>query len=108
GPHALHTRAYAADFEEVKAFGRATGSSRTQEQTDAANYRGRGNAPPTMPSLLRSVASGQGGSLADHARMLARAYTNGADALIVTWRDKARYGFWRPVTAIHEAPKHGQ
>ena len=34
---------------------------------------------------------------------VARAYTNGADALIVTWRDKARYSFWRPVTAIQEA-----
>ena len=107
GPHALHTRAYAADFEEVKAFGRATGSSRTQEQTDAANYWGQGNATATMASILRSVASGQGGSLADHARVLARAYTNGADALIVTWRDKARYGFWRPITAIREAAGDG-
>jgi hypothetical protein len=107
GPHALHTRAYAADFEEVKAFGRATGSSRTQEQTDAANYWGQGNATATMASILRSVAIGQGGSLADHARVLARAYTNGADALIVTWRDKARYGFWRPITAIREAASDG-
>jgi PAP2 superfamily len=107
GPHALHTRAYAADFEEVKAFGRATGSSRTPEQTDAANYWGQGNATATMASILRSVAIGQGGSLADHARVLARAYTNGADALIVTWRDKARYSFWRPITAIREAASDG-
>jgi hypothetical protein len=25
----------------------------------------------------------------------------------VTWRDKARYSFWRPVTAIHEAASDG-
>jgi len=30
-------------------------------------------------------------------------YTNAVDALIVTWRDKAEYGFWRPFTAIQEA-----
>lgn len=56
---------------------------------------------------MRSVAVGQGGTVADHARLFARAYTNAADALIVTWRDKARYSFWRPVTAIHEAASDG-
>jgi hypothetical protein len=34
-------------------------------------------------------------------------YTNSADALIVTWRDKARYSFWRPFTAIREAASDG-
>jgi hypothetical protein len=60
-----------------------------------------------MASIIRSVANTQGGSLADHARLLARAYTNAADALIVTWRDKARYSFWRPFTAIREAAADG-
>jgi hypothetical protein len=69
--------------------------------------RGQGNATATMASILRSVASGQGGSLADHARVLARVYTNAADAAIVTWRDKARYSFWRPITAIREAASDG-
>jgi hypothetical protein len=107
GPNALHTRAYAADFNEVKAIGRATGSTRTPDQTVAAQYWGQGNATATMASILRSVADTQGGTLADHARMLARAYANAADALIVTWRDKARYSFWRPITAIREAAGDG-
>jgi hypothetical protein len=107
GPNALHTRAYAEEFNEVKAIGRATGSTRTQEQTDAAQFWGQGNATATMANILRSVASGQGGSLADHARVLARVYTNAADAAIVTWRDKARYSFWRPITAIREAASDG-
>ena len=34
-------------------------------------------------------------------------YTNAADALIVTWRDKARHSFWRPFTAIREAASDG-
>jgi hypothetical protein len=39
--------------------------------------------------------------------VLARVYTNAADAAIVTWRDKARYSFWRPITAIREAASDG-
>jgi hypothetical protein len=106
-PHGLGTRAYAADFNEVKAIGSAGSTARTDDQTAAAQYWGLTNATATISSIVRSVASGQGGTLADHARLLARAYTNGADALIVTWRDKARYSFWRPVTAIHEAAGDG-
>jgi hypothetical protein len=106
-PHRLGSRAYAADFNEVKALGRATGSTRTADRTAAAEYWGTTNATATMASIIRSVASTQGGTLADHARLLARVYANSADALIVTWRDKARYSFWRPFTAIREAASDG-
>jgi PAP2 superfamily len=106
-PHDLGSRAYAADFHEVKAIGRATGSTRTPGQTAAAEYWGTTNATATMASIVRSVANTQGGDLADHARLLARAYTNAADALIVTWGDKARHSFWRPFTAIREAASDG-
>jgi hypothetical protein len=106
-PHALGSRAYAADFNEVNAIGRATSTSRTADQTAAANYWGLTNATATMASLIRSVANTQRGTLADHARLFARVYTNAADALIVTWRDKARHSFWRPFTAIREAASDG-
>ena len=106
-PYRLRSRAYAADFNEVKAIGRATESTRTPDQTAAAEYWGTTNATATMASVIRSVASGQGGTLSDHARLLARTYTNASDALIVTWRDKARYSFWRPFTAIREAASDG-
>ena len=106
-PRRLRSRAYAADFNEVKAIGRATGSTRTTDQAAAAMYWGTTNATATMASIIRSVASDQGGTLADHARLLARVYTNAADALIVTWRDKAQYSFWRPYHAIREAASDG-
>jgi hypothetical protein len=106
-PYDLGSRAYAADFNEVKAIGSATSATRTPDQTAAAEYWGLSNATGTMASIIRSVANTQGGSLADHARLFARAYANAADALIVTWRDKARYAFWRPVTAIREAATDG-
>ena len=106
-PHRLGSRAYAADLNEVKAIGRATDSTRTPDQTAAAEYWGTTNATATMASIIRSVASDQGGGLADNARLLARVYTNAADALIVTWRDKAQYSFWRPYHAIREAANDG-
>jgi hypothetical protein len=106
-PHRLGSRAYAADFNEVKAVGRATGSTRTPDQEAAAQYWGTTNATATMASIIRSVANSHGGTLDDHARLLARVYTNAADALIVTWRDKARYSFWRPYHAIREAASDG-
>jgi len=106
-PHHLGSRAYAADFNEVKEIGRATSSTRTPDQTAAAEYWGTTNATATIASIIRSVASGQGGTLADHARLMARVYTNASDALIVTWRDKARYSSWRPFWAIREAGSDG-
>jgi hypothetical protein len=106
-PHRLGSRAYAADLNEVKAVGRVDSLTRTPEQTAAAEYWGTTNATATMASIIRSVANTQGGTLADHARLLARVYTNAADALIVTWRDKERYSFWRPFHAIREAASDG-
>ena len=34
-------------------------------------------------------------------------YLTGADALIAVWDDKARWLFWRPITAIREAAADG-
>ena len=102
-PPELRSRGYAIDLNEVKAIGSAGSTTRTPAQEAAANYWGLTNATATMASILRSVANTQGGTLADHARLFARVYTNAADALIITWSDKARYRFWRPVTAIREA-----
>ena len=102
-PHGLKTRAYAAELAEVQAIGSATSTLRTPAQTAAAQYWGTTNATATMASVMRSVATTQGGGLAESARMFASTYANAADALIVTWRDKARYSWWRPIHAIREA-----
>ena len=39
--------------------------------------------------------------------MFAMLYMTGADALISTWNGKARWLFWRPITAIREAASDG-
>lgn len=106
-PLPMASSRYAEEFDEVKALGRATGSTRTPDQTAAAQFWGTSSAPATMASIIRSLVTGQDGTTAESARMLALTYANAADALIVTWRDKARHGFWRPYTAIREAAGDG-
>jgi hypothetical protein len=106
-PHDLTSRRYAREFAEVEEIGSNTSATRTPAQTDAAKFWGTANATQTWSTLLRVIAANQHGSVPDNARMFARVYTNAADALIVTWVDKARYSFWRPITAIREAAADG-
>jgi hypothetical protein len=106
GPDALTSERYATEFNEVKAIGRAIGSTRTTEQTNAANFWAQQPAA-TWSATFRSVAATHGLSTAQSARLFAMLYLTAADALIACWDDKARWLFWRPETAIHEAGNDG-
>jgi hypothetical protein len=106
-PLELTSRRYAKEFNEVKEVGAADSKTRTEDQTDAARFWGTTNATATWSALLRSVADQEHGSLAENARLFALAYTTAADALITTWTDKARFVFWRPLTAIRLAAEDG-
>jgi hypothetical protein len=106
-PDALTSRQYARDFNEVKALGALNSATRTPDQTEAGRFWGAANAAGTWSAMFRSIADDHPASLADHARLFARLYTTAADALIVVWNDKARWSFWRPITAIHNADQDG-
>jgi hypothetical protein len=106
-PAALTSRRYAREFNEVKELGAADSETRTDGQTIAARFWGTTNATATWSGILRTVAEQQRGSVAENARLFAMAYTTAADALITTWTDKARFLFWRPLTAIHLAADDG-
>jgi hypothetical protein len=100
GPNALDSRRYATELAEVRSVGSLNSAMRTPDQTEAAKYWGQANGPGTWSAILRYLAERDGGSLAGHARMFAMAYTTSADAAIVTWVEKAKWLFWRPITAI--------
>ena len=106
GPDALTSRQYARDFDEVKEFGRAANSARSADQTNAARYWAE-NPPNTWSRIFRTLATQQGLSTEENARLFAMLYLTAADALISVWDDKAHYGFWRPVTAIARADTDG-
>jgi hypothetical protein len=106
-PYPLASRRYAREFEEVKSVGALVSTTRTQDQTDAARYWGTTNAVATWSALYRDIAARYGTSLADNARMFAMLYLAAADTAITVWTDKAKYSFWRPITAIREADSDG-
>jgi hypothetical protein len=105
GPYPLTSKRYARDFDEVKAVGSLTSAVRTADQTDQARFWAEGPQPWTRAA--RELALARGLRVDETARMFAMLYTTGADALISTWRDKARWLFWRPITAIREAGADG-
>jgi hypothetical protein len=98
-PPPLSSRAWAAAFAEVKAYGGAIGSARTPEQTDIARFWST-NVISQYNQALRDVAAARALSLLETARLMAMVNIVGADAQISVMNAKYRYGFWRPVTAI--------
>jgi hypothetical protein len=106
GPLALGSRAYARELEEVKSMGSLTSTARSADQTHMARYWAE-NPPNTWSRVFRTIAAQQGLSLVDNARLFALLYMSSADALITVWNDKARFSFWRPITAIREADTDG-
>ena len=106
GPLDLESAKYAAEFNRVKALGRATESTRTQNQTDAALFWNE-NAVAMWTRIARQLSAGEGLNAVENARYFAMLYTTGADALIACFDDKERWHFWRPTTAIQLAGGDG-
>ena len=106
GMPALTSAQYAAEFNEVKALGAQVGSSRTPAQTLMAGFY---TANPLFfyNTGLRSIASHEGLSTSEQARLFATTSMAGADALISCWNNKKIWSAWRPATAIHEAENDG-
>jgi hypothetical protein len=106
GPSALTSAQYTADFNEVKALGRATGSARTEAQTSLANWSTR-HPVPMIYEAMRQVSASKGLTITEEARFYAMTSMTGADSLINCFAEKARWGFWRPTTAIQLADTDG-
>ena len=106
GMPAVTSEQYAAEFNEVKALGAQSGSTRTEAQTLMAGFY---TANPLFfyNAGLRVIATGQGLSTSDQARLFARTSMGGADALISCWHNKKVWSAWRPQTAIREAANDG-
>jgi hypothetical protein len=107
GPNALTSHQYAKEFAEVKAIGLAAAdTTRTADQTLAARYWAEQPAG-TWSRIVRTLVVQEGVSTVDSARLFAMVYLTAADAAITVWAEKARWSFWRPITAIREADTDG-
>jgi hypothetical protein len=106
-PHPdLKSGLYARDYNEVKALGGLTGSTRTPAQTDLAHFFSD-NFISLWQRTLRAIAADEVDNIADRARLFAMTSTASADAAIGAWASKLFYNFWRPITAIQEGENDG-
>jgi hypothetical protein len=106
GPDPLTSPEYAADYAEVKAYGSATGSARTPEQTATALFFNSNVAVMISEALLRHLDAEPLRS-SETARIFAVMHTAMADAIITCFRLKYEVGFWRPFQAISGAAADG-
>jgi hypothetical protein len=106
-PPALDSAQWAAEFNEVKAIGRATGSTRTADQTYIARWWQ--SAPVhSWNEVARQLIARNDLDASDSARILALQNLSGADAAINCWNDKYHFDFWRPWNAIPRALEDGR
>ncbi len=105
-PPALASAQYAAEFNEVKSLGRATSSTRTDDQTYRAKWW---QSAPILSwnDVARQLIARNGLDAADSARLLALQNLSGADAALSCWNDKYHFDFWRPWNAIPRAAEDG-
>jgi len=106
GPPALNSAAYASDFEEVKRLGRATGSTRTADQTVIAFFW-TDNTISHWNRIAVTLALEQRNRLSENARLFALLNLAMADAGIAVWDAKFEFRFWRPFSAIPLAGDDG-
>jgi membrane-associated phospholipid phosphatase len=111
GPPALTSQAYADALNQVQAIGSSTSATRTQDQTDIANFWADGGGTFTPPGhwnqIAQDVSLQRGLSLAENAQMLFALNVAEADSGIASWDAKYAYNFWRPITAIRNAGSDG-
>jgi hypothetical protein len=100
GPPPLDSARYAQDLAEVQAYGSATSSIRTPQQTQTAIFWQDDTPAAMWNRVADQLAQVNDLPLAQNARLLAQLNIALADATIAVWNAKNTYNSWRPVTAI--------
>jgi hypothetical protein len=98
-PPSLQSTEWVEGFNQIKAYGAATSTVRSDEQTAVARFWSA-NVIRQYNRVGRDIALARGLSLLETARLAAMVNLVGADALMSTLYAKYHYLFWRPVTAI--------
>ena len=100
-PPALTSARYTRDYNEVKAKGALTGSTRTPGETDIAFFW-TDNPGNIWYGGLRAIVEERVPNTGNRARLFALASMSVASAVTTAWDSKRYYNLWRPITAIHE------
>jgi len=105
-PYALTSKKYAADFNELKEFGRLGPSARNAEQTEIAFFWFEAS-PMRWNRIARTVSEQVGLKLWDTARLFGLLNIALADGYVGNWDSKQFYNRWRPETAVRQADSDG-
>lgn len=98
-PPPLDSDLYARDYNEIKEIGRATGSTRTAEQSNIALFW-RASPVAIWNPMLAQVIAARDLDLSAAAQAYALVAIAGVDAGISCWDAKYVYNNWRPQLAI--------
>jgi hypothetical protein len=99
GPPNLNSKTWIRDYNQTKSLGEVNSTTRTAAQTEIGLFY-TDHAAQQYARALQGLVTQQGLDTAGSARLMAMAWTGGADALIGCFNAKYYYNFWRPVTAI--------
>jgi len=106
-PPDLKSEQYATAYNEVKALGARTNSTRTPEQTELAKFYRSEHLCLIFQRTPRDAAIANVKSIDESARLMALVNIAMADAIITVWDSKRHFNFWRPLTAIREGENDG-
>ncbi|MFC4012574.1 vanadium-dependent haloperoxidase [Nonomuraea purpurea] len=101
-PPALGSARYRADLEEVRDYGAANSTVRTQAQTDVAQFW-LGSSLTLYTGALRAALAQSPRSASKQAELVALFHVALVDTQIATSDAKYTYVRWRPVTALRAA-----
>jgi hypothetical protein len=105
-PISLESKEWAADFNELKAYGGKTSINRSAQQTETARFWLMVGAPGYHP-VPRQLIIAKQMSIIDSARFMALYAVALTDAYIAVFDAKYHYEFWRPITAIRNGDING-
>ena len=106
GPPALSSQKWAREYNEVQAIGSNTSTTRTPEQTVAAQFWAESPMPQARGAFRKFVLDHQL-DIVQAARFMAMISVTYADANIACFDAKYHYTFWRPITAIRAGDTDG-
>ena len=104
-PPPLQSEVWARDYNETRTVGARSGSTRTAEQTQVAQFWVVTGAPAFNGIIRQAVEKKQLDPLAS-ARVMALTYMAFNDALVAVFDAKYAYNFWRPITAVRNGDLH--
>ena len=106
GPNAVTSAKYTREFNRVKSLGAIDSTTRRADQTAMALFWAD-HAIGMWTRIFRQLSVANELSTAENARYFGMLYLTVGDAVIACNLDKAKWGFWRPTTAIREAATDG-